>query len=107
MGHSLATCIFQEGSNPKEMCQCFVLGAENSPIEFGEPIKLGEQRLMINPGGGGREKWGYRGISCYGILDTEVKIFEFRIARASPKIYDEYQSAFHQLKQILNISSRI
>ena len=107
MGHSLATIIFEEGSNQDEMCQCLVLGTENSSVQFGEPIKLGERRLMINPGGGGREKWGYTGISHYGILDTEAKTFEFRIAHASPKAYDEYQSAFRQLKHKLNISSRI
>ncbi len=107
MGHSLATVVFEEESNQDKMCRAFAPGVEGSPIEFGKPIKLGKRRLMINPGGGGREKWGYTGISHYGILDTEAKTFEFKITRANQKAYDEYKSAFRQLKQALNISSRI
>ena len=71
VGHTHSPVIFQEAAEAGEMCEAFIPEFNNGPI------KLGERRLIINPGSVGQPRDG-DARAAYGILDIDMQTFEHR-----------------------------
>ena len=71
VGHTHSPIVFQEANEPNTLCEATVPEFNNSPV------KLGEQRLIINPGSVGQPRDG-DARAAYGILDIETNTFEHR-----------------------------
>ncbi len=79
VGHTHEPVSYQESLNQETLPEVLVPIGERNSIKFNDPIKLGERRLIINPGGvGGGQRHHNFHHSYYIILDTEAYIFSFR-----------------------------
>jgi predicted phosphodiesterase len=68
VGHTHASCVFKFGRSGK---------VRMSTPEDGTEIKLGEERLIINPGGVGQPRDSNPRAS-YGMIDTDCRTFTLR-----------------------------
>ena len=71
VGHTHSPVIFLESEDPKTLCDAAIPEYNNGPT------RLGERRLIVNPGSVGQPRDG-DARAAYGLLDIEERTFEHR-----------------------------
>ncbi len=102
VGHYHAPLVFEEATEPDTMCQVFAPNPDTN--KSGEVVKLGSQRLIINPGavGGGVANHLNFVYSFYGILDEQTKSFEIRHIPLKINPFLELRKQKHSQKLLRN-----